>query len=100
MDLLSCFCYKCYCYVCSSAIAKIAHLLLLLLLLAYLLLASLLGWMGSAQFNSFTTLHHQHHEKKGNLLMVVSMKARQFTAFQFNERLPIAKKWMNEATDA
>lgn len=32
--------------------------------------------------------------------MVVSMKARQFTAFQFNERLPIAKKWMNEATDA
>jgi hypothetical protein len=32
--------------------------------------------------------------------MVVSMKARQFAAFQFNERLPIAKKWMNEATDA
>jgi hypothetical protein len=35
----------------------------------------------------------RHHHKKGNLLMVVSMKARQFAAFQvrFMKRLPIAK---------
>jgi hypothetical protein len=59
---------------------------------ACLFAASLLEWMEEKEgaLNQSTL---RHHHKKGNLLMVVSMKARQFAAFQvrFMKRLPIAK---------